>query len=181
MLQTNQGVIGYELDGQAQNHSNTSIVLAEYMFFGVGNCSVKLTSLCAGMPLRDTLLDQFTLTEVLRLHLMSSGARANSKNARFRYQQRGGYSSLDDPGLELRKQESGLLKKLQNGNIFDFSPGWAGFSLNLLVLGLDFSCQTQHSSLISHKPAQLRLLIASLCAGVESCLTFKLVYISCIF
>ena len=77
------------------------------------------------MPLRDTLLDQFTLTEVLRLHLMSSGARANSKNARFRYQQRGGYSSLDDPGVELRKQDSGLLKKLQAGNIFDFSPGWA--------------------------------------------------------
>ena len=75
------------------------------------------------MPLRDTLLDQFTLTEVLRLHLMSSGARANNKNARFRYQQRGGYSSLDDPGLELRKQDSGLLKKLQTGNIFDFSPG----------------------------------------------------------
>ncbi|KAK7504212.1 hypothetical protein BaRGS_00004516 [Batillaria attramentaria] len=75
-----------------------------------------------GMPLRDTLLDQFTLTEVLRLHLMSSGARANSKNARFRYQQRGGYTSLDDPGLELRKQHPGLLRKLNNNNIFDLQP-----------------------------------------------------------
>lgn len=75
-----------------------------------------------GLALRDTLLDQFTLTEVLRLHLMSSGARANSKNARFRYQQRGGYYSLDDPGLELRKQDPQLLKKLQTGNIFDLSP-----------------------------------------------------------
>lgn len=75
------------------------------------------------MPLRDTLLDQFTLTEVLRLHLLSSGARASSKNARFRYQQRGGYSSLDDPGIELRKQDPTLVKKLQTGNVFDLSPG----------------------------------------------------------
>lgn len=75
-----------------------------------------------GMPLRDTLLDQFTLTEVLRLHLMSSGARANSKNARFRYQQRGGYTSLDDPGLELRKQQPGLLRKLNSNNVFDLQP-----------------------------------------------------------
>lgn len=159
MLQNNQGVIRYNCDYHTRNLTDRLKIIqilsffAKYMFFGVGNCSVKLTSLRAGMPLRDTLLDQFTLTEVLRLHLMSSGARANSKNARFRYQQRGGYSSLDDPGLELRKQESGLLKKLQNGNIFDFSPGWAGFSLDLLVLGLDFSCQTHHSSLSSHKPA----------------------------
>jgi bromodomain adjacent to zinc finger domain protein 1A len=75
------------------------------------------------MALRDTLLDQFTLTEILRLHLLSAGARANSKNARFRYQQRGGYSSLDDPGLELRRQDPQLFKRLQTGNIFDMTAG----------------------------------------------------------
>ena len=94
-----------------------------------------LMSSCAGMPLRDTLLDQFTLTEVLRLHIMSSGARANNRNARFRYQQRGGYSSLDDPGLELRKQDPALVKKLQIGNVFDFSPGKESF-VGLSVLSL---------------------------------------------
>ena len=82
----------------------------------------------SGMPLKDTLLDQFTLTEILRLHLMSSGAHCNQKNARYRYQQRGGYSTFDDPGFELRKQESGLLKKMQAGNIFDFSPGMSSDS-----------------------------------------------------
>ncbi|XP_076463791.1 bromodomain adjacent to zinc finger domain protein 1A-like [Babylonia areolata] len=84
--------------------------------------TAQFSQLTFGVPLKDTTLDQYTLTEILRLHLVSSGADANQKNARFRYQQRGGYSGLDDPGLELRKQESGLLKKLQSGNVFDLGP-----------------------------------------------------------
>ncbi|KAL8611016.1 hypothetical protein ACOMHN_042632 [Nucella lapillus] len=84
--------------------------------------SAQFSQLTFGVPLKDTTLDQYTLTEILRLHLMSSGADANQRNARFRYQQRGGYCALDDPGFELRKQESALMKKLQTGNVFDLGP-----------------------------------------------------------
>ncbi|XP_076442628.1 LOW QUALITY PROTEIN: bromodomain adjacent to zinc finger domain protein 1A-like [Babylonia areolata] len=107
---------GDEEQNEEDDHvSNNELIRSASLF-------AQVSQLTFGMPLKDTLLDQFTLTEVLRLHLLSSGARANSKNARFRYQQRGGYSSLDDPGLELRKQDPLLLKKLQSGNVFDFSP-----------------------------------------------------------
>ncbi|CAG5126855.1 unnamed protein product [Candidula unifasciata] len=76
-----------------------------------------------GMPLRDTLLDQFTLSEIVRIHLLSSGARASSKSARFRYQQRGGYTPHDDPGLELKLEDPGLVKTLSTTNVFDLTPG----------------------------------------------------------
>lgn len=75
------------------------------------------------MPLRDTLLDQFTLSEILRIHLLASGAKASAKNARFRYQQRGGYTAQDDPGLELKMDCPSLVKALSNVNVFDLSPG----------------------------------------------------------
>ncbi|KAJ8308342.1 hypothetical protein KUTeg_013216 [Tegillarca granosa] len=63
-----------------------------------------------GCILKKLPLDSFTLSEILRLHLMSSGAAANEKNAKYRFQMRGGYTSLDDPGLEFRRQEPALLR-----------------------------------------------------------------------
>ena len=75
------------------------------------------------MPLKGMMLDQFTLTEILRIHILSSGARAGVKNARFRYQQRGGYTSLDDAGLALRYEDPAVLKALSTDNLFDLSPG----------------------------------------------------------
>ncbi|KAH9519019.1 Bromodomain adjacent to zinc finger domain protein 1A [Bulinus truncatus] len=86
-----------------------------------------------GMPLRDTLLDQFTLSEIVRIHLLSSGAKASNKNARFRYQQRGGYTSHDDPGLELKLNDPGLVKSLANTNVFDLSPSDKAKIINTLI------------------------------------------------
>lgn len=68
-------------------------------------------------------LDSFTLTEILRLHLLSSGARANASNVKFRYQQRGGYTSMDDAGLQLCKEDPELMQRLAQDNIFDMKPG----------------------------------------------------------
>ncbi|XP_035825711.1 bromodomain adjacent to zinc finger domain protein 1A [Aplysia californica] len=86
-----------------------------------------------GMPLRDTLLDQFTLSEILRIHLLASGARGSSKNARFRYQQRGGYTSQDDPGLELKLEDPTIVKSLSHSNVFDLSPGEKAKIISTLV------------------------------------------------
>ncbi|XP_013387932.1 bromodomain adjacent to zinc finger domain protein 1A-like [Lingula anatina] len=76
-----------------------------------------------GTPLRNLQLDSLTLTEILRLHFLSSGAHANASNAKFRYQQRGGYTSLDDAGMEFKMQESAIIKALSTYNVFDLSPG----------------------------------------------------------
>ncbi|XP_013069196.2 bromodomain adjacent to zinc finger domain protein 1A-like isoform X1 [Biomphalaria glabrata] len=86
-----------------------------------------------GMPLRDTLLDQFTLSEIVRIHLLSSGAKASNKNARFRYQQRGGYTCHDDPGLELKLSDPGLVKSLATVNVFDLSPFDKAKIINTLI------------------------------------------------
>ncbi|CAL1546882.1 unnamed protein product [Lymnaea stagnalis] len=86
-----------------------------------------------GMPLRDTLLDQFTLSEIVRIHLMSSGAKASNKNARFRYQQRGGYTCHDDPGLELKLGDPGLVKSLATKNVFDLTPHEKAKVINTLI------------------------------------------------
>ncbi|XP_077870259.1 bromodomain adjacent to zinc finger domain protein 1A-like [Saccoglossus kowalevskii] len=76
-----------------------------------------------GVPLRQLTLDPYTVSEVLRLHFLSSGAKTNSADAKYRYQQRGGYTPLDDAGLEFRMTESGILRTLSTGNLFDLSPG----------------------------------------------------------
>ena len=72
--------------------------------------------------MRKLPLDNFTLTEILRLHLLSSGAEANPGNAKFRYQQRGGYMPTDDAGLEFRRQEQDIIMDLGVENIYDICP-----------------------------------------------------------
>ncbi|CAG0901953.1 unnamed protein product [Darwinula stevensoni] len=75
------------------------------------------------MNLTQLQMDALTLTEVLRLHLLASGAQGSEKNKVWRYQQRGGFSGTDDPGLIFRTEESAILQKLSNGTVFALSPG----------------------------------------------------------
>lgn len=76
-----------------------------------------------GLLLKKLPLDSFTLSEIVRLHLLSSGAKVSDKNVKYRFQERGGYTSLDDPGLEFRRRETALLKNLSSQAIFDLPPG----------------------------------------------------------
>eukprot|EP00058_Branchiostoma_floridae_P024695 XP_002610185.1 hypothetical protein BRAFLDRAFT_216893 [Branchiostoma floridae] len=75
-----------------------------------------------GTSLRELPLEGTSLSEVLRLHLLSSGSRPSSNRAKFWYQQRGGYTPTDDPGIEFRMNEPKVLKTLANGNVFDLEP-----------------------------------------------------------
>lgn len=74
-----------------------------------------------GTPLYSLTLDHLSLTEVLRLHLLSSGARPSDKDVKWRLQMRGGYSHKEDPGLEFRLEEPQVLKTLAQGTVFDLS------------------------------------------------------------
>lgn len=51
-----------------------------------------------GLPIARLPLYSLTVSEVLRLHLLASGARIKEHGARWRYQERGGYTNEDDPG-----------------------------------------------------------------------------------
>ena len=68
-------------------------------------------------------MDSFTVTEILRLHLLSSGAKVTENNAKFRFQQRGGFTSTDDAGLEFLMEEPAIVKALGVSNVYDLIPG----------------------------------------------------------
>ncbi|XP_044265783.1 bromodomain adjacent to zinc finger domain protein 1A isoform X2 [Tribolium madens] len=76
-----------------------------------------------GLPLAQLPLYSLTTSEVLRLHLLSSGAIIKLTGARWRYQQRGGYLSEDDPGLYLRLHSPHILKALKTHNVVELSIG----------------------------------------------------------
>jgi bromodomain adjacent to zinc finger domain protein 1A len=63
----------------------------------------------AATPLRKLQLDSYTISEIVRLHLLGSGSERAPGNARFDYQQRGGFSSIDDPALDLRRRETRIV------------------------------------------------------------------------
>ncbi|KAJ7377480.1 Histidine-containing phosphotransfer protein 3 [Desmophyllum pertusum] len=72
-----------------------------------------------GKPLHELIMDPFTSSELLRLHLLSSGARIGCGESSYRWQRRGGFTYSDDAGVEFRHTEPQLLKALVTGNIYD--------------------------------------------------------------
>ena len=63
------------------------------------------------------------MTELLRLHLLGSGFERLQVTARFDYQQRGGYDSVDDPALDFRRRDTAILKMLAETSIYNLSAG----------------------------------------------------------
>ncbi|XP_062350801.1 bromodomain adjacent to zinc finger domain protein 1A isoform X2 [Cinclus cinclus] len=76
-----------------------------------------------GCNLKNLDLDSCTLSEILRLHILASGADITSANAKYRYQKRGGFDTTDDACMELRLSSPGLLKKLSSTSVYDLLPG----------------------------------------------------------
>ncbi|XP_026520287.1 bromodomain adjacent to zinc finger domain protein 1A isoform X1 [Notechis scutatus] len=74
-----------------------------------------------GCHLKNLDLDSCTLSEILRLHILASGADVTSANAKYRYQKRGGFDTTDDACMELRLSNPGLLKKLSCTSVYDLS------------------------------------------------------------
>ncbi|XP_044747001.1 bromodomain adjacent to zinc finger domain protein 1A isoform X2 [Coccinella septempunctata] len=72
---------------------------------------------CQGLYLRELPLYSLTVSEVLRLHLLSSGAKLQESGEKKRYYLRGGYSSNDDPGLSLRVEKPHIIKALAVKNV----------------------------------------------------------------
>lgn len=72
-------------------------------------------------PIHKLSVDHLSITEVLRLHILSSGAKPSEKDVKWRSQQRGGYTETDDPGLQLRLEEPQIIKTLSTGSVFDLT------------------------------------------------------------
>lgn len=86
-----------------------------------------------GIPLSRLPLYPLTMTEVLRLHLLSSGALLSEAATKWRFQQRGGYASEDDPGLTLRIKNPHILKALAVHNVNQLPVGDKLKILNCLI------------------------------------------------
>merc|ERR1712123_163141 len=74
-----------------------------------------------GLTLREVHLDQWSITEILRLHLESSGAYRGNNLQNWRYQYRGGFRLHDDPGLQICLEEPQILTSLAHGSLFELS------------------------------------------------------------
>ncbi|XP_073818112.1 ATP-dependent chromatin assembly factor large subunit [Musca autumnalis] len=69
--------------------------------------------------LHELPLDALTVSEVLRLHLLASGAIVKEKQAeKWRIMYRNGYTSQEDPGLELRMRHPHILRALKMYTIY---------------------------------------------------------------
>lgn len=79
--------------------------------------------LSQGCSLKQLDLDSCTLSEILRLHILASGADCYQGNGRFRPQKQSGFTLTDDPCVELRLAEAGLLRRLATTAVYDLSPG----------------------------------------------------------
>lgn len=63
--------------------------------------------------LHEMPLDAQTLSEVLRLHLLGSGAQVSDRTEKWRFSYRNGYTAREDPGLDLRMQHARILHALK--------------------------------------------------------------------
>ncbi|XP_049298584.1 bromodomain adjacent to zinc finger domain protein 1A-like [Anopheles funestus] len=68
-------------------------------------------------------IDSTTVSELLRLHFLSSGALVEEKATKHRYYNRGGYSNADDPGLRLVRDYPHILRALSSHSVYQLSIG----------------------------------------------------------
>ena len=69
----------------------------------------------------DLVMDSTTVSELVRLHLLGSGAVVSEKTSKHRSLTRGGYKSHDDPGLILTSKYPHITKRLSQYSIFQMS------------------------------------------------------------
>ncbi|GBP32377.1 Bromodomain adjacent to zinc finger domain protein 1A [Eumeta japonica] len=106
-----KGSIAVSTDHQGDMGVNKAIELATK--------ACKWSQTYLGTPLRKLPLDATTVSEVLRLHLLSSGAAPGPRCATWRYQQRGGYSCADDAGVRLRLDHPHVVRHLGSVHVAD--------------------------------------------------------------
>ncbi|XP_063295772.1 bromodomain adjacent to zinc finger domain protein 1A [Pelobates fuscus] len=92
-------------------------------YAAVASLAAAWPQLHQGCSLKDLDLDSCTLSEILRLHILSSGADANSASAKYRYQKQGGFDATDDACMELRLSHPVILKKLSSVSVYALTPG----------------------------------------------------------
>ncbi|CAI4232066.1 unnamed protein product [Auanema sp. JU1783] len=75
-----------------------------------------------GDPVRHLPVDWMTISEVLRLIILTSGYYTGSATHRHRLFARGNYHGYEDPGFQFRYEHPDVMEKLKTGSVFDLNP-----------------------------------------------------------
>ena len=92
-------------------------------------CGSSVTSaqwswLTQRLSLGQLVMDPYSCSEVLRLHLLSSGGYSETATRkRSRCYRRGGYTDGDNPAIAFRLRRPDLLTSLNRTSVYDLSPG----------------------------------------------------------
>ncbi|KAI4495858.1 hypothetical protein M0802_008264 [Mischocyttarus mexicanus] len=123
-------IFKYQEAEEDEIHANASNLRMDISLYeGVSSMEkcVKLATIATkwfqsqyGCKLSELTLDHTTLSEILRLHLLSSGGRISEAASKWRYSQRGGYTNFDDPALLLRINQTYILRSLGHRNVCEF-------------------------------------------------------------
>lgn len=81
--------------------------------------AAKWTSTYLIMNINELPMDATTVSEVLRMHLLMSGASVNETATKWRFQHRGGYDNEDDPGLQLRLRKPHIIRALAHHSLYE--------------------------------------------------------------
>ncbi|XP_065220955.1 bromodomain adjacent to zinc finger domain protein 1A-like isoform X2 [Planococcus citri] len=119
-----------------------------------------------GVPLKQLTLDATTVTEVLRLHLLSSGCRVSEACTRWRNQEKGGFSSCDDPAVAFRTDHREIIETLSEKHIAALPVGDKILVLECLINQLSMFAVIRdvvHENVESNrlKKAELRTALAA--------------------
>merc|ERR1712226_1090273 len=74
-----------------------------------------------GQSLSELHMNEWSITEILRLHIASAGAHRHDKCNNWLYQQRGGYRLSDDPGLQFRMEDPQILEALTSCTVYELN------------------------------------------------------------
>ena len=76
-----------------------------------------------GVHLKELCMNPVTISEILRLHLLMSGARVKfmENSCKWYVQHRGGYNVEDDPALGLRQNRPGLIHVLATKSVVELN------------------------------------------------------------
>ena len=74
-----------------------------------------------GQSLSELHMNEWSITEILRLHIASAGAHRHDKCNNWLYQQRGGYRLSDDPGLQFRMEDPQILEALNSRTVYELN------------------------------------------------------------
>ena len=81
----------------------------------------KLIKNTQGRSVKNIGLDVYTISEMLRLYFITSASPHHSK-IKFWFQQRGGYTRMDEIGIDFILKEKHIIKKLEIYNVYELEP-----------------------------------------------------------